>query len=68
MVGISAPYLAAVGSYVPISALVPLFPHFAYQVYFANETSTAIAELGADIRHTLRATFRNVASPHPTFF
>jgi soluble epoxide hydrolase/lipid-phosphate phosphatase len=47
---------------------VPTFPHFAYQVYFGDETSTAIAELNADIRRTLRATLRTVASPPPSGF
>jgi len=68
VVGISVPYAAAAGPYVPISALVPTFPHFAYQVYFGDETSTAIAELSTDIRRTLRATLRTVASPPPPDF
>jgi len=47
---------------------VPAFPHLAYQVYFADQTSTAVAELNADIRRTLRATLRTVASPPPADF
>lgn len=43
-------------------------PHLAYQVYFSGETSTALAELNADIRRTLRATLRTVASPPPADF
>ena len=68
VVGISGPYVAAVGPYTPISTLVPLVPHFAYQVYFAEQTSAAIAELNKDIRRTLRATLRTVASPPPSDF
>ena len=43
-------------------------PHLAYQVYFSNQTSTALAELNTDIRRTLRATLRTVASPPPADF
>jgi soluble epoxide hydrolase/lipid-phosphate phosphatase len=45
-----------------------LIPRFAYQVYFAEETSTAIAELNTDIRRTLRATLRTAATPPPSGF
>jgi hypothetical protein len=68
VVGITIPYLPQVGPFTPISALVQLFPHLAYQVYFAEQTSTAIAELNTDIRRTLRATLRTVASPPPSDF
>jgi len=68
VVGIDIPYIAAAGPFVPISALVPAFPHLAYQIYFAEETSAAIAELNADIRRTLRATLRTVASAPPPDF
>jgi soluble epoxide hydrolase/lipid-phosphate phosphatase len=47
---------------------VQAFPHLAYQVYFADQTSAAAAELNADIRRTLRATLRTVASPPPADF
>ena len=45
-----------------------LIPHFGYQEYFAEQTSTAIAELNTDIRRTLRATVRSAASPPPSDF
>ncbi len=64
----AGPYIAAAGPYTPISALVPAFPHLAYQVYFGDETSTAIAELNNDIRRTLRSTLRTAASPPPAGF
>jgi len=68
VVGITIPYIPAAGPIVPISALVEAFPHLAYQVYFADETSTAVAELNTDIRRTLRSTLRTVASPPPADF
>ena len=68
VVGISGLYVAAAGSYTPVTSLVQFVPKFAYQVYFAEETSTAIAELNRDIRRTLRATLRTVASPPPSGF
>jgi len=68
VVGITIPYTPAAGPFVPISALVPEFPHLAYQIYFAGQTPAAIAELNADIRRTLRATLRTVASPPPSDF
>lgn len=68
VVGITIPYSPAAGPFVPISALVPEFPRLAYQIYFAEQTSAAIAELNTDIRRTLRATLRNVKSPPPPDF
>jgi soluble epoxide hydrolase/lipid-phosphate phosphatase len=64
----SIPYLPAAGPFVPISALVQELPHLGYQVYFEEETSAAIAELGADIRRTLRSTLRTSSSPPPADF
>jgi hypothetical protein len=68
VVGMSGPYVAAVGPYTPVSTLALLIPDFAYQVYFAEKTSTATAELNTDIRRTLRATLRTAASPPPSGF
>ena len=68
VVGITIPYIPAAGPMIPISVLAAELPHLAYQVYFAGKTSTAIAELDADIRRTLRATLRTVASPPPADF
>jgi soluble epoxide hydrolase / lipid-phosphate phosphatase len=67
-VGITIPYLPAAGPMIPITALAAELPHLAYQVYFAEQTSTAVAELDTDIRRTLRATLRTVASPPPADF
>ena len=68
VVGVATPYVAAAGPYTPVSTLVQLIPHFGYQEYFAEQTSTAIAELNTDIRRTLRASLRTVASPPPSDF
>ena len=68
VVGIAIPYLPAAGPLFPISSLVQESPHLAYQVYFAEHTSAAIAELSVDIRRTLRATLRTVSSPPPVDF
>ncbi|KAH9045759.1 Alpha/Beta hydrolase protein [Lactarius pseudohatsudake] len=68
VVGISIPYLPSAGPPVPISSLVQEFPRLAYQVYFAEHTSAAIAELSVDIRRSLRATLRTVSSPPPAEF
>lgn len=68
VVGIAIPYIPAAGPMIPISALAAELPHLAYQVYFAEQTSTAVAELDTDIRRTLRATLRTVASPPPADF
>jgi len=68
VVGISLPYMPAAGPPVPISSLAEEFPHLGYQVYFAEETSAAIAELSADIRRTLRSTLRTASSPPPADF
>ena len=53
---------------IPISALAAELPHLTYQVYFGEQTSTAVAELDTDIRRTLRSTLRTVASPPPADF
>ncbi|VDB97975.1 unnamed protein product [Peniophora sp. CBMAI 1063] len=68
VVGITIPYMPYAGPFVPMSALVPELPHLAYQVYFDNKTKAASAELDKDIRRTLRATLRTVASPPPEGF
>lgn len=60
--------MPAAGPIVPISSLVPEFPHLGYQVYFEEETSAAIAELSMDIRRTLRSTLRTASSPPPADF
>ncbi|KAI0301880.1 Alpha/Beta hydrolase protein [Multifurca ochricompacta] len=60
VVGITIPYMPAAGPFVPISALVPEFPRLTYQL--------CNSELDTDIRRTLRATLRTVASPPPPDF
>ncbi|TFY61993.1 hypothetical protein EVG20_g6854 [Dentipellis fragilis] len=54
--------------FVPIAALVPSFPHLAYQVFLDSTPDAAAAELRADTRRFLRGTLRDVASPPPPKF
>jgi soluble epoxide hydrolase/lipid-phosphate phosphatase len=43
-------------------------PKLAYQVFFENRTTEAVAELNNDIRRSLRATLRTVNSSPPDSF
>jgi len=43
-------------------------PKLAYQVFFENQTTEAVAELNKDIRGRLRATLRTVNSTPPDGF
>ena len=52
----------------PIENLLPLFPALTYQLFFDRKTKEAVHELDADIRRTVRATLRTVASPPPGHF
>ncbi|KAG6899480.1 hypothetical protein C0993_009900 [Termitomyces sp. T159_Od127] len=65
VVGAVVPYIPAAGPFVPVKHLVPVFPRLAYQIYFDAESDAAVAELDRDIRRTVRATLRTVASPPP---
>ena len=47
---------------------MPTLPKLAYNVFFDEKTQEAITELNADVRRTLRATLRSVASPPPDVF
>lgn len=51
-----------------IKQLVPAFPKLAYQSFLDRNTEEAAIELGRDIRRTLRATLRTIASPPPDEF
>ncbi|KAF8905777.1 Alpha/Beta hydrolase protein [Gymnopilus junonius] len=68
VVDVVVPYLSSAGVYVPIEDLVPHLPGLAYQVYFNSQPEASIAELDKDIRRTIRATLRTVASPPPDAF
>lgn len=45
-----------------------MFPALTYQLFFDSQTDAAVAELDQDIRRTVRATLRTVASPPPDTF
>ncbi|KAF7799971.1 hypothetical protein EIP86_011214 [Pleurotus ostreatoroseus] len=61
-------YLPYNGPYAPIDDLLEEMPKLSYNVYFERMTNQAIHELNTDIRRTLRATLRSMASPPPDAF
>ncbi|TFK24235.1 alpha/beta-hydrolase [Coprinopsis marcescibilis] len=67
-VGAAIPYVPAHGPFLPISALTSQLPKLTYQLFFDRRLDEAASELDADIRRTLRGTFRTVASPPPSEF
>ncbi|KAF8806818.1 alpha/beta-hydrolase [Phlegmacium glaucopus] len=68
VIGIVVPYIPAAGPFIPIKKFTPIFPTLSYQIFFDSETDAAVAELDQDIRRTIRATLRTVASPPPDTF
>ncbi|KAF7318160.1 Epoxide hydrolase [Mycena chlorophos] len=66
--GIAVPYLSGAGPFMPIRDYIPYFPGLAYQSFFNEHTTEAVAELAKDIRRTVRATLRDKASPPPEGF
>ncbi|KAG9308725.1 Alpha/Beta hydrolase protein [Chiua virens] len=68
VIGVTVPYVPFAQPYQPIEAVAAVIPTLSYQVYFADNTSKAIAELNTDIRRTLRGTLRSFASPPPAAF
>jgi soluble epoxide hydrolase/lipid-phosphate phosphatase len=48
--------------------LAAALPKLSYQLFFNKNTPEAIAELDKDVRRTIRATLRTVASPPPDEF
>lgn len=69
VVGAAIPYIPAAGDRpLPIDQLKKTFPKLTYNMYFEKDTAGAVAELNQDIRRTLRATLRDVASPPPDKF
>ncbi|KAJ7721334.1 Alpha/Beta hydrolase protein [Mycena maculata] len=67
VVGITVPYMPAEGDYTPVQDLLGVLPKLSYQI-FLDKTVQAIAELDPDMRRTIRATLRTVASPPPDDF
>ncbi|CCM05727.1 uncharacterized protein FIBRA_07959 [Fibroporia radiculosa] len=68
VLGAVVPYMPSEGSFAPSSALVPYLPRLAYQIYLGESPDSASVELNKDVRRTLRATLRTVASPPPETF
>jgi pimeloyl-ACP methyl ester carboxylesterase len=61
-------YIPAAGPHVPTEHQVKAHPRLAYQLFFDEQTPTAIDELNRDVRRTLRGTLRDVATPPPDSF
>ncbi|PCH41775.1 alpha/beta-hydrolase [Wolfiporia cocos MD-104 SS10] len=68
IVGAAVPYISFAGPFQPTSALAPYLPQLAYQVFLGTTPEQAKEELDTDIRRSLRATLRTVASPTPDTF
>ncbi|KAF7331051.1 Bifunctional epoxide hydrolase 2 [Mycena venus] len=68
VVGIAIPYLPSASDFVPTEHLVVALPKLSYQLFFNKNTLEAVAELEKDVRRTIRATLRTVASPPPDEF
>ncbi|KAF9475268.1 alpha/beta-hydrolase [Pholiota conissans] len=68
VVGIDVPYIPAAGHFVPIENFLTIVPSLTYQLFFDYKTDEAVAELDRDIRRTVRATLRTVASAPPASF
>jgi soluble epoxide hydrolase/lipid-phosphate phosphatase len=65
----STQYLPAAGDeMIPVEALSKALPKLSYQSHFEKRTSQAATELNKDIRRTIRATLRTVASKPPDAF
>jgi len=61
-------YLPSAGDFVPVEGLAHILPKLSYQIYFEKNTTAAIAELNNDIRRSIRAVHRTIASPPPEDF
>ncbi|KAJ7755164.1 alpha/beta-hydrolase [Mycena metata] len=68
VVGAVIPYIPSAGDFMPIEHLVVALPKLNYQLFFNKNTPEAITHLDKDVRRTIRATFRTVASPPPDEF
>ncbi|KAJ6473210.1 alpha/beta-hydrolase [Mycena sanguinolenta] len=68
VVGAVIPYIPSAGDFVPTEHLVAALPKLGYQLFFDQNTPEAIAELDKNVRRTVRATLRSVASPPPDDF
>ncbi|KAK7053783.1 bifunctional epoxide hydrolase 2 [Favolaschia claudopus] len=68
VLGAVIPYLPSAGDFVPMEHLVSFLPKLGYQLFFDKNTPEAIAELDKDVRRSIRATLRTVASPPPEEF
>ncbi|KAJ7476956.1 alpha/beta-hydrolase [Mycena galericulata] len=68
VVGAVVPYITSAGTFLPTEHLAVALPTLSYQLFFNQYTDAAVAELDKDVRRTVRATLRTVASPPPDSF
>ncbi|KAJ7123197.1 alpha/beta-hydrolase [Mycena epipterygia] len=68
VVGAAIPYIPSAGPFTPMEHLVVALPKLSYQLFFNHKTPEAVAQLDKDVRRTIRATLRTVASPPPDDF
>ncbi|KAF9040695.1 Alpha/Beta hydrolase protein [Panaeolus papilionaceus] len=68
VIGAVVPYIPAIGPFKSIAQLSEIFPTLRYQLFFDSKTEQAIEELNADVKRSVRATFRSVDSPPPPGF
>lgn len=61
-------YLVSAGPYTPIEAFLTAFPKLTYQVYFRDAVDSAVAELEADVRRTIRILYRHSNTTAPGAF
>ncbi|KAJ6579568.1 alpha/beta-hydrolase [Mycena vulgaris] len=68
VVGAVIPYIPSAGKFMPVELLVVALPKLSYQLFFNDKIGEAVAELDKDVRRTIRAILRTVASPPPDEF
>lgn len=68
VIGTCIPYLPYQGPFLASETLAEALPKVAYTVFIEKMTDEAAAELGRDVRRTLRATLRTVDSAPPDSF
>ncbi|KAH0839352.1 alpha/beta-hydrolase [Lanmaoa asiatica] len=68
VIGVTIPYFPSSSPFQPIESILAMISTLSYQLFFAQNTSEAIAELNRDVRRTLRGTLRSIASPPPKTF
>ncbi|KAJ7735243.1 hypothetical protein DFH07DRAFT_780038 [Mycena maculata] len=66
VVGVVVRFVPSAGEFIPVDKLVGYLPKLGHQLFL--DKSTEAAQLDKDVRRTIRATLRTVASPAPDDF